>query len=116
MKIERFEDILAWQKAQVLTTSIYQEFSGLNDFSFLDQIRRAVISIPNNIAEGFDRKSDKEFARFLFIAKSSCSEVKSMLYTAQNLKYITLAKGKELQSSCDEISKMISGLIKYLSS
>lgn len=73
MKIERFEDIIAWQKARDLTLLLYGLFKSSRDFSFRDQILRASISIMNNIAEGFERKSNKELKQLLFIAKGSCS-------------------------------------------
>ena len=76
MKIERFEDIFAWQLAKELTISIYSLFENSNDFGFKDQIQRASISIMNNIAEGFERKTNNEFKQFLFIAKGFCGEVR----------------------------------------
>jgi four helix bundle protein len=85
MTINRFEDIIAWQKAQDLAFLVYTHFGNLRDFSFKDQICRASVSISNNIAEGFERNSDKDFARFLYIAKGSTSETKSMLYLAKRL-------------------------------
>ncbi len=115
MKVKRFEDIIAWQKAQDLAVEIYQQFSTLKDYGFKDQICRASISISNNIAEGFDRYSNKEFVRFLFIAKSSNSEVKSMLYLAERLDYCEKNKATEMRTQCEEISKIIRGLIKSLS-
>ena len=69
MRIERFEDIKAWQKAKELSVAIYRLFEHSKDFDFKDQIQRACVSIMNNIAEGFVRKGNKEFAYFLFIAK-----------------------------------------------
>ena len=115
MKFKRFEDIIAWQKSQELAIQIYDKFCLLNDLAFKDQIKRAVISISNNIAEGFDRETDKEFIRFLYYAKSSCSEVKSMLYLANKFDYIEMKEAELLRSSCDEVSRVIRGLIKYLS-
>lgn len=70
MKILKFEDIIAWQKAQDLAVAIYQAFEHSRDYSFKDQIQRASVSISNNIAEGFDRGSQKEFIRFLYISLS----------------------------------------------
>ncbi len=64
MKFERFEDIISWQKAKVLTVTIYKLFDTSKDFGFKDQIQRAFVSIMNNIAEGYERKSNKEFRRF----------------------------------------------------
>ena len=90
MTIQKFEDIIAWQKVQDLTIEIYLIFNNSNDFGFKNQIQRATVSISNNIAEGFDRISDKEFVRFLYISLGSCSEVKSMLYLSNRLNYLTL--------------------------
>lgn len=80
MKIERFEDIIAWQKAKDLSVLIYKDFDNSKDFSFKDQIQRASVSVMNNVAEGFERKTNNEFKQFLFIAKGSCGEVRSMLW------------------------------------
>ncbi len=114
MKIEKFEDILAWQKSKLMTINIYYHLEGLRDFGFRDQIRRASVSIMNNIAEGFERKSDKEFKHFLFIAKGSCGEVRSMLYLAKDLNYIQDCDYSNLNNASCEISRMLSGLIKSL--
>lgn len=114
MKFERFEDIIAWQKAGELTVEIYQIFSASRDFGFRDQIQRAVISIMNNIAEGFERMSNSEFRRFLFIAKGSCGEVRSMLYLAYKFDYISVGQFNNLKEKSIEISKILSGLIKTL--
>lgn len=114
MKIETFEDIIAWQKAKLLTVSVYEHFHGHKDYGFKDQIQRASVSIMNNIAEGFERKGDKEFKHFLFIAKGSCGEVRSMLYLAHELKYISDKNFQEEYMQTVEISKILSGLIKTL--
>ena len=82
-KIEKFEDIQAWQKARQLVTEVYKvtaESEGWRkDFSLRDQIKRASVSIMSNIAEGFCRQTDKEFVQFLYMAKGSASEVQSQL-------------------------------------
>lgn len=114
MKIERFEDIIAWQKAEALTLNIYNQFKQCRDFSFKDQIQRAAISIMNNIAEGFERKSNKELKNFLFISKGSCGEVRSMLYLALQFNYINKEQFKNDYNLSVEISKIISGFIKTL--
>jgi four helix bundle protein len=114
MKIESFEDIIAWQKAKVLTIALYRMFEHSKDFIFRDQILRASISIMNNIAEGFERKSDKEFRYFLFIAKGSCGEVRSMLILAKDLNKISGKDSENVHDLSKEISKIISGLIKTL--
>ncbi|MFC2126595.1 four helix bundle protein [Bacteroidota bacterium] len=114
MKIDRFEDIIAWQKAKEITIKIYSLFKDSKDFGFRDQIQRASVSVMNNIAEGFERKSDKEFRQFLFIAKGSCGEMRSMLYLAIELNKINDKEGRDLLDMSEEISKIISGLIKTL--
>ena len=114
MKIGKFEDIIAWQKAQDLAVEIYFVFKNLKDFGFKDQICRAVVSISNNIAEGFDRSSDADFSRFLYMAIGSCSEVKSMLYLALRINYIQADEQKLLLENAREISKIIRALIKSL--
>ncbi|MCF6308736.1 MAG: four helix bundle protein [Flavobacteriaceae bacterium] len=115
MKIQKFEDIIAWQKAQDLAVVIYNTFSKSKDFGFKDQIQRASVSISNNIAEGFDRMSDKEFVRFLYIAQASCSEVKSMLYLSNRLNYLDTKTTKQFVENANEIGRIIRGLIKSLS-
>jgi len=114
MTIQRFEDIIAWQKSKQLSLLIYNVFDNCKDYNFKDQIQRAGVSVMNNIAEGFERKSDKEFKQFLFIAKGSCGEVRSMLYLAKDLEKITKANFNVLFNLSEETSKIISGLIKTL--
>ena len=114
MKIDSFEDIISWQKSQYLAKLIYKLFKHNKDYSFKDQIQRASISISNNIAEGFERKSNNEFKQFLFIAKGSCGEVRSMVNLAISLRYISDEDFKEIYTLTIEISKLISGLIKTL--
>ncbi|HRY82188.1 MAG TPA: four helix bundle protein [Candidatus Moranbacteria bacterium] len=114
MVIQKFEDIIAWQKSKQITISIYREFKFNKDFSFKDQIQRASVSIMNNIAEGFERRGDKELKKFLFIVKGSCGEVRSMLYLALELEYIDKIKFNIFYNDSLEISKMLSGFIKKL--
>ena len=114
MRIEKFEDIIAWQKARELTIGIYSHFQNSRDFGFRDQIQRASVSIMNNIAEGFDRRGNKEFARYLYISKASCSEVRSMIYLAKDLKYISEEKFKNFHNKSIEISKLLSGFLKSI--
>ena len=115
--VERFEDLIAWQKARQFAHEIYEltcldKFS--RDFSLVDQIRRSSGSVMDNIAEGFDRGGNKEFIHFLFIAKSSLSETKSQLYRAFDREYINEDILKEKLEKADELSKIIGGLISYL--
>ncbi|WP_273568231.1 four helix bundle protein [Maribacter halichondriae] len=89
MAVKKFEELLVWQKSQDFAVSIYKDFSTLKDYSFKDQITRASVSISNNIAEGFDRRTNPDFIRFLYIAISSNSEVRSMLYLSERLGYLS---------------------------
>jgi len=114
MRIIRFEDSIAWMKARVLANEIYDAFSGIRDYAFKDQICRAAISILNNIAEGFERQTNKELKNFLYIAKGSSGEVRSMLYLALDLKYIKKDEFNLLTDKATEVSKILSGLIKTL--
>ena len=118
MKIERFEDIKAWQEARILVNIIYDAvesnkgFTG--DYKFREQIHSAAVSIMSNIAEGFSRRSTKEFVQFLFIAKGSAAEVQSQLYVALDQGYINEEKFNELYTKSDEVARLISGFIRYL--
>ncbi len=98
----------------LLTTKVYGIFENSKDFGFRGQIERASVSIMNNIAEGYERHSNKEFKQFLFIAKGSCGEVRSMLHLAKQLNRITDEVFEELYYLSVEISKLLSGLIKTL--
>jgi len=117
-RIEKFEEIEAWQKARELTQQIYAVSNGgafVRDFGLRDQIRRASVSIMSNIAEGFERGSNKEFIQFLYIAKGSAGEMRAQLYVALDQKYIDQNSFDELKRHVSEVSRMISGLISYLS-
>ena len=119
-KLNSFEDIIAWQKARELNNVIYtltnsnQLFN--SDYGLRDQMRRASISITSNIAEGFERETTKEFIRFLYIAKASAGEFRSQLYLAFDLSYISNEEFKNITIQINEISKLLSGFIKYLKS
>jgi four helix bundle protein len=114
MVIQKFEDIIAWQKAQDLAATVFLFFGELRFWGFRDQIFNASVSISNNIAEGFDRSSDADFVRFLYIALGSASEVRSMLYLSAKLNFINEAQRNQLLSQVDEVSKIIRGLIKSI--
>lgn len=114
MTIENFEDINSWKKAKELTIFVYKNHKNCKDYSFKNQIERASVSIMNNIAEGFERQTNKEFKQFLYVAKGSCAEVRSMLGLGLELGYISQT---DYQDMCDlsvETSKLLSGFIKTL--
>lgn len=114
MKIVKFEDLVSWQKALELTVEIYRTFEQSKDFGFKDQVQRASVSIMNNIAEGFERKSNKELLQFFYIAKGSAAEVRSMLILSLELKKINQDQYDKLIGLNTEISKLLSGFIKSL--
>lgn len=117
--IKRFEDIIAWQKARLLCNDIYK-LTNTNSFqSYKDliwQLRRAAVSIMANIAEGFERRGDKQFAYFLDISIGSIAEVKSHIYIASDLEYINNVTFDDLIIKIYELSKITNGLRKYLKS
>lgn len=111
MKVERFENMFVWQKSKELCLTLYKLFSSNQDYRFKDQIQSAAVSIMNNIAEGFERKGNKEFRKFLYISKGSCAEVKSMLYLAIELSYISKSDFDKTFNLSTEISKMLTSFI-----
>ena len=116
-KARQFEDLWIWQQARSLVKDIYEDLNqgpGSRDFGFRDQIQRAGISIMNNIAEGFERNSDIEFARYLDIAKASCGEVRSMYYAAVDLGYVTQELAESRRNKTKQIAAGISSLIGHL--
>jgi len=117
MKIERFEDIQAWQAARELTRLIYalsQKAPFSHDFALRDQIRRAASSIMANIAEGYDSDTDAEFCRFLGYARRSATEVQSHCYTALDQEYITASEFEQVYNKAKDTKGLIGGFIRYL--
>lgn len=114
MKIEMFEDIEAWKEARCLVNEIYCLFANNKDFSFRDQIQRASISVMTNIAEGFDRGSNKEFCQFLIIARGSVSEVKSLGYAALDIGYLDQPTVKRIHEKCHKLTNLLNGFIRFL--
>lgn len=115
--IKRFEDIEAWQKARELSKFVY-ELSGsgafAKDFALRDQVRRAVVSIMSNIAEGFERGGSKEFMQFLSIAKGSAGEVESQLYVALDQKDISSEEFEKIRNLTRSTQRLLAGFINYL--
>ena len=115
--IKRFEEIIAWQEARKLASMIYSltsvgEFA--RDFGLRDQVRRAAVSVGSNIAEGFERNGNKEFEKFLWIAKGSVGEVISQLYTAIDVGYITKETAFKIMEKARSCSYLIYNFIQYL--
>ena len=117
MKITRFEDLECWQEARKLVNMVYNITNNTHfkrDLRLSGQIQAAATSSMANIAEGFIRRSHKEFIQFLFIAMSSIAEVESHLYVALDQKYIEEKEFKNIYNQAEKTAKMLSNLIKYL--
>ena len=114
MRIQRFEDVIAWQRAKLLNIEIYHCLKDIRNFTFRDQILGASLSIMNNIAEGFDRGSDAELKQFLTIARGSSAEVKSMLLLSVEFGYMDTIKQQHLLELTSEVSKLLTGFINKL--
>ena len=113
----RFENLLCWRKARELANMVYDltnrsEFG--RDWNLRNQIQDAAGSVMHNIAEGNDAGTDLEFARFLKIARRSCSEVQSELYLALDRKYVSEADLRTALALSKEVSRLLNGLITYL--
>jgi len=112
-KIERFEDLIAWQKARELTQAIYQmsrQGALAKDLGLARQIQRAAVSIMSNIAEGFERGGRREFHQFLSTAKASCAEVRSQLYVAFDVGYLGDSDFLQLLAQAEEVGRVVGGL------
>jgi four helix bundle protein len=112
MSGQRFEDLLVWQKARSVSVAIYKAFRDCRDFGFKDQVTRSSLSIPSNIAEGYERGSNREFVRFLLIAKGSCGELRTQILIADEVDLLPKDKASALVEQATEISYMLSSLIK----
>lgn len=112
-RVERFEDLIAWQKARMLTKAIYEttrQGPFAKDFGLATQIQRAAVSIMSNIAEGFERGGHGEFFRFLSIAKASCAEVRSQLYVALDVSYLDRPTFARLLEQAEEVGRIVGGV------
>jgi four helix bundle protein len=116
-KVNSFEELSIWKESRNFNQKLYRVSNNEQfdrDYDLKRQIRRASISISSNIAEGFERNTDKEFIQFLYYAKGSAGEVRSQLFLSLDLNYINKDDFDRLYKKITEISKMISGMIKYL--
>ncbi len=112
-RVERFEDLIAWQKARELTREVYRvtrQGALAKDFGLTGQMQRASVSIMSNIAEGFDRGGRAQFHQFLSIAKASCAETRSLLYVALDAGYIDQVTFERLRACAEEVIRVVSGL------
>ncbi len=112
--IQKFEDMIAWQKSRKLVRDTYKAFINCRDSGFKDQIQRAAVSVLSNIAEGFESGTRLEFLNYLYIAKASAGEVRAQFYAAADIGYLNIETFKYLNNSATECSKLISSFIKSL--
>ncbi|MGZ8382041.1 MAG: four helix bundle protein [Nitrospira sp.] len=114
-RADKFEDLIAWQKARALTRAVYQATatgSFAKDFGLRDQIRRAAVSVMSNLAEGFERGGRAEFHQFLSVAKSSCAELRSQLYVALDATHLSPSTFRQMMLQAEEVARIIGGLRK----
>lgn len=114
-RADKFEDLIAWQKARALTRAIYQATAAgsfAKDFGLRDQVRRAAVSVMSNLAEGFERGGRAEFHQFLSVAKSSCAELRSQLYVALDATHLSPSTFRQLILQAEEVARIIGGLRK----
>jgi four helix bundle protein len=111
-KIEKFEDLTVWQEGLALSIEIYKTLANSKEFSLKDQMFRSSVSIPSNIAEGFEREYNKEFVRFLKIAKGSSGELRTQIYIAHGIGLIDKETTEKLIDKSRHISSMLRNLIK----
>jgi len=115
--IKSFEELIIWQESRKFTNNIYKltkNFPQEELYGLTSQIRRAAVSVMSNIAEGFDRRTTKEFISFLVIARASASEVQNDLYISLDLNYINKEEFQATYNHAQKIAKLINGLITYL--
>lgn len=111
--MDALEELEVWKRSKQLSVSIYKILRYCQDRGYKNQITRASVSIPSNIAEGYERHSKKEFVHYLSIAKGSCGEVRTQLIIGQEIGYLDVNSAKILIRESVEISKMLHGLMKY---
>jgi four helix bundle protein len=109
-----FEDLDVWKRSAGLSADIYKILSDLKDYGFKDQITRSGLSIPSNIAEGMERRSDKEKVNFLSYAKGSCGELRTQIYIGMKMGYLSKEKGDKWIMETKEISAMLMGLMNSI--
>jgi len=113
-QFQGFENLEVWKTSCQLCVETYAAFRGLKDFGFKDQVCRASVSIPSNIAEGYERNGQKEFIRFLNIAKGSCGEFKTQIYIAQKIGYLEKEVAQNLLIMARNIAAMLTKLINSM--
>ena len=116
MSFKRFEELPIFEKARAISRVIYKSTvdKKFSDYSLKDQMRRAIVSVVSNIAEGFERGSNREFIQFLYIAKGSLGELRAQAYLSSDNRYIVERELQEINARCLNLSSQIGNFIKYL--
>jgi four helix bundle protein len=115
MAFQSFEDLEVWQRGCRLAVAVFKTFATCRNFTMQDQVQRAALSVPSNVAEGYERNSNKEFVRFLNIAKGSCGELRTQLYISRKLDFLKKPDFDHLIGESKEISAMLHGLSRAVS-
>ena len=115
MAFQSFEDLEVWQRGCRLAVDVFKAFASCRNFTMQDQVQRASLSVPSNVAEGYERNSNKEFVRFLNIAKGSCGELRTQLYISRKLDFLKKTDFERLVGESKEISAMLHGLSSAVS-
>ena len=115
MAFQSFEELEVWQRGCRLAVDVFKTFATCRNFTMQDQIQRSALSVPSNVAEGYERDSNREFVRFLNISKASCGELRTQLYISRKLDFIQKADSDRLVKESKEISAMLHGLCRAVS-
>lgn len=110
--IQKFEDLICWQRARMLVREVYRAMSGCRDNGFRDQIQRASVSVMSNIAEGFESGTKQEFLHYLYIAKASAGEVRAQLYAAYDVGYLNIETFRYLNNLAMDSSRLLASFIE----
>ena len=113
--MEAFENLDVWKRSARLSADIYRALQSCKDWGFRDQLVRSALSVPSNVAEGYERNSRNEYVWFLTIAKGSCGELRTQLYIAMDVEPIERSVAKRFVTEAAELSKMLQGMISTLS-
>lgn len=112
--MDAFENLEVWKRSCRLSADLYRTLDACRVYGYRDQVTRAALSIPSNIAEGYERSSPREYVRFLGIAKGSCGELRTQLYIGVESGLLAKDRGFQFLGEAVEISKMLQGLIRSI--
>jgi len=114
LRIERLEDVDSWKEARLLVSDTYRILANCRDFGFKSQMQRAAVSVMSNIAEGFDRGSNRELVQYLIISRGSVSEVKSLAYAGLDIGHVDSKAFEAIKNRCIKLINRLNGFIRFL--